>query len=137
MHARGRERTAAQNLLADKPFLVVLVKAGFESGIRGIVRSCPFPHVANHLLTAVSALPFRECADRSDAPQAVLKKISATFVGPFIAPRKRLFGIRLRRTARRLFPFSFGRQTFAAPLGIRGRFEKPHVRARLATRVSY
>src|SRR5260370_41303117 len=131
MQARRRERTAAQNLLADKPFIVVLVKVGFESGVRRVIRSRPFPGVANHLLTAVSALALRECADRSDAPQAVLKKISATFVGPFIAPRKRLFGIRLRRTARRLFPFSFGRQTFAGPLGIRGRFEKTHVRDRL------
>src|SRR6266852_5577721 len=119
MRARGRERTAAQNLLADKPIIVVLVKVGFESGIRRIVRSCPFPHVANHLLAAVSALALRECADRSDAPQAVLKKVSATFIGSCIAPRKRLFGIRLRRTARRLFPFSFSRQTLAGPLGIR------------------
>src|SRR5260370_41794578 len=116
MHARGRERTAAQNLLADKPFIVVLVKVGFESGIRRIVRSCPFLHVANHLLTAVSALPFRECADRSDAPQAVLKKISSTFFGPFISTRKRLFGIRLRRTSRRPFPFIVVRTTCACQL---------------------
>src|SRR6266852_9180604 len=119
MPARRRERTSAQNFLADTPFIVVLVKVGFESGIRRIVRSCPFPHVANHLLTAVSALTLRECADGSDTPQAVLKQISATFIGPFIAPWKRLFGIRLRRTARRLFPFSFSRQTLAGPLGIR------------------
>src|SRR6266852_277500 len=137
MQARRRERTAAQNLLADKPFVVVLVEVGFESGIRRVVRSRPFPGVANHLLTAVSALPLRECADGSDTPQAVLKKISATFIGPFIAPRKGLFRIRLRRKTRGLFPLSFSRQAFARPFGIRRGFEKTDVRDRLVEFVGY
>src|SRR5438552_18194923 len=118
MDARRRERTTAQNFLADKPFVVVLVKVGFESGIRRVIRSCPFPHVANHLLAAVSALALRECADRSNAPETIFKKISATFIGFVIAPRKGLFGIRLRRTACSLFPLSLSRQTLAGPLGI-------------------
>src|SRR5713226_5222188 len=89
MPAWRRERAAAQNLLADKQLDVVFVELGFESGIRRVVGSRPLPHVANHLLAAVSAFAFRECADRSHAPESAFKKISAARVGSIIAPRKR------------------------------------------------
>src|SRR5712692_663779 len=119
MPAWRRERAAAQNLLTDKPLVVVFVEVGFESGIRRVVGSRPFPHVANHLLATVSAFAFRECADRSHAPESVLEKIAAVLVRRLVAPRKRLLRIRHQRTARRLFPFSFSRQPLAGPLGER------------------
>src|SRR5438445_12217650 len=77
------KRAAAQDLLTDKPFVVVFVELGFESWIRRVIRSSPLPCVANHLLATVSILTFGKCADRRDAPESVLKKICVAFIRPF------------------------------------------------------
>src|SRR5712692_880563 len=74
MPAWSRERAAAQNLLTDKPLVVVLVELGFESGIRRVVGSRPLPHVANHLLAAVGALAIGVSTNRSNAPESAVKK---------------------------------------------------------------
>src|SRR5260370_22899619 len=54
---RSRVRTASQDFLADKPLVVILVKLGFESGIRNVIGRGPLPHVADHLIAAVCASP--------------------------------------------------------------------------------
>src|SRR6476646_4072468 len=41
VHLRRRKRAATQNFLINKPFVVVLVKLGFESGVRHVVRGRP------------------------------------------------------------------------------------------------
>src|SRR5438132_13324355 len=80
VHARRGERAAAQDLLPDKPLVVVFVELGFESGIRGVIRSRPFTHIHNHVLTSVSALAQRVSANRDVPHDTVLKMVAAYIV---------------------------------------------------------
>src|SRR5262245_21440587 len=55
VNLRRGEGAAAQDLLSDKPFVIVFIEFGFEAGIRDIIRSRPFPYVPDHLMAAVRA----------------------------------------------------------------------------------
>src|SRR5262249_50850453 len=79
MNLRCRERSAAQDFLPDEPFIIVLVKIGFETWIWSIIRGCPLPHIANHLVASRSALPLRKATNRSDAPALVIEQIRILF----------------------------------------------------------
>lgn len=72
---RRRVRTAAQDLLVDEPLVVVFIKLGFEPRVGNVIRSCPLPNVANHLLTAIAVLPFGKSANGRGRPEAVLEQI--------------------------------------------------------------
>src|SRR2546426_534414 len=73
---RRGERAAPKHFLIDEPLVVVFIELGLESGIGDIIRSRPFPSVANHLVTAISILPLGKRANGRGTPEAVLKQIS-------------------------------------------------------------
>src|SRR5690349_14943849 len=56
VNARRGKRSAAQDFLADEPFIVVFVEFRLEARVRRVIRSCPFPRVTHHLMAAITAL---------------------------------------------------------------------------------
>src|SRR5215471_3637405 len=75
VNLRRGERSAAQRLLPDEPFVVVFVEFGFEAGIRDVIRRRPFPNVADHLVTTVGASALWRPAYRSYAPELAVEEV--------------------------------------------------------------
>src|ERR1051325_4723923 len=88
MNLWSGKRSAAQDFLADEPFVVVFVKVRFESRIRNVIGNRPLPNIADHLMQALCGLAIGKCANRRDTPQSVFKEISFWFVRRLFAPRE-------------------------------------------------
>src|SRR5262245_37215901 len=86
VNLRRGERSAAQHLLSDEPFVVVLVEFGFEAGEWGVIGCRPLPNVADHLVTAVGAAALRHRAYGRDAPELAVEEVRRGAVGRGIAP---------------------------------------------------
>src|SRR5436190_8397298 len=104
MELRRGKRTAAQDFLIYKPFVVVFVKFRFEARIGNIVRTSPFPNISNHLVTSRNSFACRKSANWRYAPVRILEKIGFCDVRRLITPGK-VFSLATRgRKARSLFP---------------------------------
>src|SRR5262245_48472960 len=132
MYPRGGERTAPQYFLSHKPFVVVFVKFGAEAGIRHVIRTRPFPNVANHLMSAVCALSAGKGADRRYRPELVFREVRLSCFGSACAPGKFIFESFPRIEAGGLLPFGLRRQPLPHPFRVSRRFIKTEVRDRLA-----
>src|SRR6476619_5203349 len=131
VHLRCRKRAATQNFLINKPFVVVLVKLGFESGVRHVVRGRPLPNIADQLMAAGGVLSGGKSADWGGSPDTVLKKICFGQVDRFFSPGKFLTRAGPGIIGRSFLPFAFGRQTLACPFCVGRRFKEADVTHRL------
>src|SRR5512143_322728 len=120
-------RPPPEHLLADKPLVVVFIEFRFEPWIGNIVRGSPLPDVADHLIAPVRALAAGKRAYRADAPEFVFKQVRARKRWTVITPGEAHRICIHRSNARSLFPFGFGWETLAGPLGERGDFVEAHV----------
>src|SRR5262245_25462672 len=118
MYLRSGERTASQYFLSDKPFVVVFVKFGSEARIRYVIRTRPFPDVADHLMSAVCGLSAGKGADRRHRPELVFREVRRSGFGSVCAPGEFIFEPLYRIVAGSFLPFGLRWQPLSHPFRV-------------------